>query len=47
MSGNRSTAILALELRSDSINKEVMCIIRAYCVPKETEEEKPVLFGRL
>lgn len=47
MSGNRSSAVLAFELRSNSINKEMVCIIRAYCVPKETEEEKPVLFGRL
>lgn len=45
--GSRSTAVLAFGQSSDSINKEVVCIIRAYWLPRETEEEEPVLFGRL
>ncbi len=46
-SGGRSTAVLAFGLSSGSVNKEVVCIIRAYWLPRETEEEEPVLFGRL
>lgn len=46
-SGDRSAAVLAFGLSSDSINKEVVCIIRAYWLPRETEEKEPMLFGRL
>ena len=44
---NWSTSVLAFVQSSDDINKEVVCIIRAYWLPKETEEEEHVLFGRL
>lgn len=46
-SSRRSAAVLAFGLSSDSINKEVVCIIRAYWLPRETEEKEPMLFGRL
>lgn len=39
--------VLAIGQNSDGINKEMVCIIRAYWLPRETEEEEPVLFGRL
>lgn len=44
---HETEAVLAFGLSSDSINKEVVCIIHAYWLPRETEEEEPVLFGRL
>lgn len=42
-----SEDVLAIEQSSHGINKEIVCIIRAYWLPRETEEEEPVLFGRL